>query len=546
MERVLKAPDYSRFWTDDFGTTVGDLLRRWSVEKPDKEALVFRERRITWKELNDLTDRLATAYIKMGLKKGDRIGILGPNHPEMLICWFSAAKVGVIPVPLNTRYRKAELEYLLRDSECSAVVTIDTFENFNFIEAILGLKKDLPFLKEVILHRTVLDNTYGVREIQEVIESTEPDQDLINANKPSSSDYLVIIYTSGTTGTPKGVVHTHDSMFVDSKTYLKEVYWITDEDVHIQAMPWTHMIGHENFNNVCLLLGQKNVLMESYKADEFINLIEKERVTWFCGVPTMLTLPMIRVPDLKERNLDSFKFVIVCGFYCPPDQMKAIKETYKVDIIQLVGSSEAGCMLVNRRTDPEEKIFYTVGRPLSNKEVKLCDESGNEVKRGEVGEIWYRGPAIFKFYWNKPDLTKKEKDEQGFWHSGDLGRIVDEEGNIEFMGRSKDVIIRGGFNIYPAEIEAFVMGLPKVESAVLVGFPDKVLGEKTCCYVIPKRGATLSEEELREAFRSNMADYKMPDIIKIVDSVPLLPSGKPDRIQIRKKLLEELGLEEAK
>jgi len=220
-----------------------------------------------------------------------------------------------------------------------------------------------------------------------------------------------------------------------------------------------------------------------------------------------------------------------------------IKETYKVELIQVVGSTEAGCLLANRRDDPEEKIFATVGRPLSNKEIRICNSDQVEVPKGEVGEIWYRGPAIFKYYWNNPDLTRKEKDDDGFWHSGDLGKVVDEEGNICFMGRVKDVIIRGGFNVYPAEVEAFIMNLLSVDNAVLVGYPDPVLGEKTCCYIRHKQGMVITEEEIRRACKENLADYKVPDLIKIVDSLPLLPSGKVDRIKLKKSLLNELKIE---
>lgn len=534
--------DYSKFWTRREGDTVGAILDKWAEKKPDSEALVFEDKRFTWKDVGEMTDRVATAYLDMGMKKGDRIGILGPNHPEMLICWWAATKVGIVPVPLNTRYRETELEYLITDSGCSTVITVDIFEDFPFLETILKLKEKIPGLTNVVVYRTKERDTDGdINSFTDLI-NTNPDHVRIDKNRPSSSDILVILYTSGTTGVPKGVVHTHDSMFCDSKAYIQEVYWVTDEDVHLQAMPWTHMIGHEDFNNTCLLLGQKNVLMEAYNPIKFIDLIEKEKVTWFCGVPTMLTLPIIRVSDLRQRDLSSFKFVIVCGFYCPPEQMKLIKETYGVDIVQLVGSTEAGCMLSNRRNDPEDKIFTTVGRPLSNKEIRICDNEGKPVAKGEVGEIWYKGPAVFKFYWNKPEMTAKEKDKDGFWHSGDLGKEVDEEGNISFMGRVKDVIIRGGFNIYPSEIEAFMMNLPGVQNAVLVGYPDKVLGEKTCCYVVPKKDVTLTEEDIRKACKERLADYKMPDLIKIVDSIPLLPSGKADKVTIRNNLLKELGL----
>ncbi len=538
----MRKKDYSKYWTKVTGDTVGDILNKWAERKPKGEALIFKERKITWEQMGNLTDSLATAFINLGMKKGDRIGILGPNHPEMLICWFASAKVGIIPVPLSTRYRKMELEYVISNAGCSVVVTIDEYENFNFLETIIELKRKTPSLKTIIVHKTKEKKESDLLYLHELL-NIPPDYGKIEKNRPLATDPLVILYTSGTTGIPKGVVHTHDSMFCDAKAYISEVHWLTDEDVLLQSMPWFHMVGHQNFNNTCLLLGQKNILMEYYTPEKFIDLIEKNKVTWLDGVPTMFLLPIYRIPDLKARDLSSLKFAIVCGYYCPPEQMKLIKETYNVDLIQIVGSTEGGCLLANRRDDPVEKIFSTVGRSTSSKEIRICNpDKGEEVQRGEVGELWYRGPSIFKYYWNNPDLTKKEKDEEGYWHSGDLGKVVDDEGNICFMGRIKDVIIRGGFNIYPSEVEAFAMNLYSVDNAVLIGYPDPILGEKTCLFICPKQGVVVKEEEIRRACRENLADYKNPDLIKIVNSLPLLPSGKVDRITVRKQLFKELGL----
>jgi acyl-CoA synthetase (AMP-forming)/AMP-acid ligase II len=533
--------NYAKYWKSFKGDTVGGILDKWAERKPNGEALIFKERKITWEQMGNLTDSLATAYLDLGMRKGDRIGILGPNHPEMLICWFAATKVGIIPVPLSTRYRKMELEYMIPDSGCSAVVTIDDFENFNFLETFMELKRKNPPLKTIIVHKTKGKMSGDLLYLSDLLK-IRPDHERIDKNRPLATDPMVILYTSGTTGIPKGVVHTHDSMFCDAKAYISEVHWLTDEDVLLQSMPWSHMVGHQNFNNTCLLLGQKNVLMEYYAPEKFIDLIEKEKPTWLDGSPTMFLLPIYRIPNLEERDLSSLKFAIVCGFYCPPEQIKLIKKMYKVELIQVVGSTEAGCLLANRRDDPEEKIFATVGRPISNKEIKICNPNQGEVRRGEIGELWYRGPSVFKYYWNKPDLTRKEKDDDGFWHSGDLGKVLDEEGNICFMGRVKDVIIRGGFNIYPAEVEAFMMSFESVDNAVLIGYPDNMLGEKTCCLIQLKRGAAITEEKIRRACREILADFKVPDQIKIKDSLPLLPSGKVDRITVRKQLLNEMGL----
>ena len=539
--------DYSEYWTNSEGDTVGRLIKRWSEKKPDKIALVLNEKKYTWKELEEKTAILATEYLKLGMVKGDRIGIIGPNHLETIIAWFAAARVGIVPVPINTRYRKIELEYLISDSGCKTVFSIDRFGDFEFAKSVNELKEKCLDLKHVIVYgETKPENGAIYVSYEEILKNKEINQKLIGENEPDSSDILMILYTSGTTGVPKGVVHTHDSMFCDSKAYIGEVWHLTGDDVVLLAMPWTHMIGHEIFLNSALLLGQKIVVMESYNPVKFVDLIEKEKVTWFLGVPTMFMLPIIRVPDIKERDFSSFTFGITAGFYAPPEQMKLFKSTYEIDLIQLLGSTEAGAMLMTRRDDPDEVAFNTIGRTVSNKEVKICNEEGKEVPMGEVGELWFKGPSIFKYYWNKPDLTKKEKDKSGFWHSGDMGKMVDEQGNIQLVSRKKEIIIRGGFNIYPGEIEAFVLNMSEIQMAVLVGYPDSVLGAKTCLSVMLKPEAALTEEDLRARFKENLANYKMPDIIKIQKSpLPMLPTGKPDKVTIRKNLLEELGIEDS-
>jgi len=537
--------DYSKYWTAREGETAGELLSKWVKEKPDETFIVFGERRITWKELDKLTACLASGLLDLGMKKGDRIGILGPNHPEVLISWFAAARVGIVVVPINTRYRKMELEYLINDSGCMAVVTIDEFDRFNFSDAVKEIGDKNSTLKHIIVYGNEKENDKPFLSFDNFVNEVGINQPSIEANKPKSSEELMILYTSGTTGVPKGVVHTHDSMLCNSKAYLEEVWHITTDDIVLLAMPWTHMIGHQMFFNSAFLLGQTLVLMEAYNPILLVDIMEKEKVTWFVGVPTMFMLPIMKIPDFDKHDLSSLKFGVTCGFYAPPEQMKLFKTSYDIDLIQLLGSTEAGGMLMNRRDDPEDVAFICLGRPVSNMKLKICDKDGQDVPVGDVGELWFKGPSIFKCYWNKPDVTKKEKDADGYWHSGDMGRQIDERGNVQMVSRKKDVVIRGGFNIYPGEIEAFVLNMSEVQMAVLIGYPDKVLGGKTFLNVMLKEGKVLTEAQVRSKFSEYMANYKMPDIIKIQSSpLPLLPTGKADKVAVRKTLLKEMGLDD--
>lgn len=537
--------DYTKYWTKTEGDTAGDILEKWVKEKPDENVIVYGERRITWKQLDSLTKNLASNLLALGMRKGDRLGIWGPNHPEVLIAWFAAVRVGIIAVPINSRYRKMELEYFVKDSGCKALVTVDEFDNFNFFKTAKEIKEKIHTLEHIIVYGKDTFVKEPFFSFDSLVKTATTDLSELEKNKPQSSDVLLILYTSGTTGVPKGVVHSHDSLLCNSKAFIKEVWFLTQNDVLLLAAPWAHMTGIEIFFNVAFLLGQKIVLMETYDPFLFIDLIEKEKVTWFTGVPTMYMLPIIKMPELSRRDLSSFKFGITVGYYAPPEQMKLFKKTYDICLLQLMGSSEAGGVLMTRRDDPDEIAYNTLGKTLSNVELIICDEKGDELPKGDVGELWFKGPSIFKFYWNKPDLTKKEKDSQGYWHSGDMGRFVDEQGNIQLVSRKKEIIMRGGFNIYPGEIEAFVMNMSEVNMAVLVSYPDNVLGEKTCLIIVVKDKIELREEKIRLRFSENLANYKIPDIIKIQSSpLPLLPSGKADKLTVRTNLLKEMGIED--
>lgn len=533
--------DYSDYWELGRGDTIGRLVKKWARERPNHPALVFRGRSISWHELDEATDRLATYYLRRGLKKGDRIAILGPNHPEVVYAWIAAAKVGVIPVSLSTRSRKKELEYVLNDAGCRAMVTVASDEGFNFVEAVNEVRP--AYLEHTLVYsHGPLEAPGGWVRLYDAIEETEADPALMRQSFPQSFEPLFILYTSGTTGVPKGVVHSHDSFLINGKTFQSESWHLTRDSRSVLAVPFSHMIGHEILFNTGVLLGSTTVLMERYNPVEFIDTIEKERVNFWCGVPTMLLLPLLRVPDLEKRDLRSFTLGVTCGFYMPPDQMQRASDAYGITLLQLVGSTEASGMLMTFPGDPPEVGYHTVGRGLSNEEIKLVDPEGKEVPRGEVGEICYRGPNVCLGYWGKPELTSREIDAEGFWHSGDMGRVVDEQGNIVLVGRKKDIIKRGGFNIYPGEIERFLSDLPQIAESVVFGYPDEVLGEKICAVIVRKPGQEVEVEKIREECRKNMADYKCPDTIKVVDDVPRLPSGKPDKAAIAAQFLQEKGL----
>jgi len=532
--------DYSSYWTSHFGDTVGAFIEKWAGEMPDREALVSEDRRITWGKLHDITDRIAGGFLRLGLKKGDRLALLGANDVQAILSWLAAAKIGVIPVAINPRYRRQEIEYILKDAGASAVVTRCYYEGFSLIDLMVKMKELIPNLHHIIVYPGE-NAPSGVIPIEALME--EMDKTSIGSSRPKPTDILFILYTSGTTGIPKGVIHTHDTMLSCGKVLMEEAWHLTKDDIVLLAIPFAHMIGHEMLINVTIIVGAKIVLMESYDPIKFIDILERERITLFGGVPTMFLLPILKVPDLKERDLSSFRWAITSGFYAPPEQMKMIKESYGLEwLYQLLGSTEAGLMATTRKGDREEIAFNSLGRPISTMTVKVIDEEGKELPVGEIGEICYKSPHLCIGYWNKPDKTAEDFDRDGFWHSGDMGCKIDDEGNMRLAGRKKEIIKRGGFNIHPGEIENFLLNYPKILAAAVVGYPDEILGEKTCIFIEPRAGAMIDEEEVIKLCRENLADYKAPDIVKIEPSLPRLPNGKVDKILLRDGLLKELGI----
>lgn len=529
--------DYSSCWTSYFGDTVGGFIEKWAREMPDREVVVSKDKRLTWKELHHMTDNICGGFLKLGLKKGDRLALLGANDVEAILAWLAATKIGVIPVAINPRYRRQEVEYILKDSGASAVVTRGHYEGFPLIDLILEMKALIPHLHHVVAYPGE-DAPSGAIPMEALIGKIEVDKALIYSNRPKPTDILFFLYTSGTTGIPKGVIHTHDTMLSCGKILMEEAWHLTKDDVVLLAIPLAHMIGHEMLINMSMIIGAKIVLMESYNPTEFVNVLERERATLFCGVPTMFLLSILKVPDLKKRDLSSLRWAITCGFYAPPEQMKMIKESYGLEwLYQLLGSTEAGLMATTRKGDREDVAFNSLGRPISTIAVKVIDENGKELPTGEIGELCYKSPHLCIGYWNKPDKTAEDFDKDGFWHSGDMGCQIDDKGNIRLAGRKKEIIKRGGFNVHPGEIENFLVNCPKILAAAVVGYPDEILGEKICVFIEPRLGIMIDEREVIELFKGNLADYKAPDMVRIEAFLPRLPSGKVDKVLLRDSLI---------
>lgn len=537
--------DYSYCWSSYYGETVGEFIEKWAKEMPQKVFLVSKEKRLSWKELHEITNYIAAALLELGHKKGDRLAVLGANDVEAISAWLAATKVGIIPVAISPRYRKQELEYILKDSGASAIVARKCYEGFSLTDLIQELKPGLPFLHHIITYPGE-DAPSGMISLEGIIRGIRVDESRLQVNRPNPNDFLFFLYTSGTTGIPKGVIHTHDTMLSCGKVLMEEVWHLSKDDAILLAIPFSHMIGHEMLINTALIIGAKLVLMEAYDPIEFVNTLEREKVTYFGGVPTMFLLPILRVPALKKRDLSSFRMAISCGFYAPPEQMRLIKESYGLHwLFQLLGSTEAGVMTTTRKGDGEEVAYNSLGRPISTITLKILDEQGREVSLGEIGEVCYKSPHLCIGYWNKPDKTAEDFDEDGFWHSGDMGWRIDEEGNIRLAGRKKEIIKRGGFNIHPAEIENFLMDTPKILAAAIVSYPEEVLGERICAFIEPKSGIKIEEREVIELCKGALADYKAPDRVKIESSLPRLSSGKVDKALLREKLFKELGIKES-
>ena len=551
--------------TDLIEITFGNLLNLLEEKYPDRLCVTYcdRDYRRTFAEFNREVEAAAKGFLALGVGKGDHIAIWATNVPEWLITFFAAAKIGAVLVTVNTNYKIFEAEYLLRQSDSKALVLIDGFKDADYLDTINrlipgleGRDRDrleeidsplLPRLKRVIYagkKQKTPGGMIGFGELYSLGETVAPGVFGEIAKSLNAHDVVNMQYTSGTTGFPKGVMLTHFNI-VNNGKHIGDCMKLTPEDKYCICVPFFHCFGMVLSITASVTHASAMVPVDYYTPVAVMEAIQSERCTALNGVPTMF-IHILDHPDFKKYDFTSLRTGIMAGSVCPEKVMQDVVDRMnqkEMTIVFGLTESSPGCTQTTT-DDPLALRVSTVGRTLPFVEAKIIDpESGRVLGPGEPGEFCARGYNIMKGYYKMEEATKQAIDAEGWLHSGDIA-VVDENGYYKITGRLKDMIIRGGENIYPKEIEEFIYTIPKVKDVQVVGVPSKQYGEEIMAYVILKEGESLGAEELQQAVRGSLARHKVPKYVKFTDSFPMTASGKIQKYKLREDAIEELKLGE--
>jgi fatty-acyl-CoA synthase len=541
--------------------TIGKLLDDVAVRYPDNEALVYHERglRYSYREFNEVCRRVAKGLLKLGIRKGDNISIWAYNVPEWVLLQFATAKIGAILVTVNTSYKSAELEYILNQSDSKALIMVKSFKDTDYVATLNEVVPELvsstvgqldspklPFLKTVIFIGD--DAPAGMLNFDRIMEmgSQVSDAELAAVEATlDCHDTINMQYTSGTTGFPKGVMLTHFNL-TNNGFNIGECMKLTEKDRLCIPVPFFHCFGCVLAVMACVTHGSTMAPVEIFDPLKVLQTIEKEKCTAVHGVPTMF-IAELEHPEFATFDLSSLRTGIMAGSNCPIEVMKkVINQMNASEITIAYGQTESSPVITQTRTDDAIELrVATVGKALPEVEVKIVDiESGETLPPGKQGELCTRGYLVMKGYYKMPDETAKAIDADKWLHTGDLA-IMDENGYCKITGRIKNMIIRGGENIYPREIEEFLYTHPKISDVQVYGVPDRKYGEQVMAAVILKKGMEMTEDEVRDFCRGKIANYKIPKYVKFVDSYPMTASGKIQKFKMRDMAIKELQLEEA-
>lgn len=541
--------------------TIGDLLSDAAQKYPDEVAVKYTDRdyKRTWKEFNDEIEQIAKSFLAMGIKKGDHIAIWSTNTPEWLLTFYASAKIGAILITVNTNYKVFELEYLLRQSDTNVLVMTEGFKDVSYIDIMNELcptLKDsdphaldfahLPCLRKVIFSGS--ETPAGMIPFQELYHPSTPEIDAeferIHATL-DPHDVVNMQYTSGTTGFPKGVMLTHYNIVNNGKS-IGDCMKFTHKDKLCIVVPFFHCFGMVLSLMACLTHATSIVPVEYFRPTWVMDALEKEECTAVHGVPTMF-IAMLEHPTFKNYTFPKLRTGIMAGSPCPTKVMQQVVDQMGVREITIVfGQTELSPGCTQTTTDDSLELrVSTVGRPLPHIECKVVNpETGEECPPGVAGEFCARGYNVMKGYYKLEEATAQVIDKDGWVHSGDLA-VCDENGYYKVTGRIKDMIIRGGENIYPKEIEEFLYTQEKIKDVQVIGVPSENYGEEVMACVILKKGVTMTEQEVKDVVKANMARHKVPSYVAFVDSFPMNAAGKIMKYKMREWAVDYLNLQDA-
>ena len=536
-------PSYSHGTSDVplLGETIGENLARAVARGPDRPALVscHQELRWTYGELGERVDRLASGLLAAGIEKGDRVGIWSPNCAEWVLVQYATAAIGAILVNINPAYRTHELSYALTQSGVRLLASAPEFKTSDYRAMVAAVQDDCPGLE-----RTVF---LGSPEWAELAGTAAATEALARrAAELAFDDPINIQYTSGTTGFPKGATLSHHNI-LNNGFFVGELCGYTEADRVCIPVPFYHCFGMVMGNLGCTSHGACMVIpAPSFEPEATLQAVAQERCTSLYGVPTMF-IAALEHPQFAEYDLTSLRTGIMAGSPCPTEVMKrVVSEMHMSEVSICYGMTETSPVSTQTRRDDElERRVATVGRAGPHVEIKVVNpETGLTVPHGEPGEFCTRGYSVMLGYWEDPERTAEAIDAGRWMHTGDLA-TMDDAGYCKIVGRIKDMVIRGGENIYPREIEEFLHGHPDISDVQVVGVPDDRYGEELCAWVQLREGASLSDEEVREHCRGQLAHFKIPRYVMFVAEFPMTVTGKVQKYKMREAAIAELGLQQA-
>jgi fatty-acyl-CoA synthase len=541
-------------------STIGELLKDTAQRFPDRQAVVFREQgvRWTWKEFDERVDRLAAGLLSLGIAKGDRVGIWSPNRSEWLLAQFATARIGAVLVNINPAYRVSEFEYALRKVRCKALVTAEQFKTSQYISMLLDIAPELtsqragdlrcarlpelrtvisvgdPAIRGVMPFSAVMENGEAIRRDE------EPTTIVLSAHDP-----INIQFTSGTTGSPKGATLTHRNI-VNNGRFVAMAMKLSEADSLCIPVPLYHCFGMVLAVLACVSVGAQMVFPgEGFDAGATLASIAEERCTALHGVPTMF-IAELEHPQFAAFDLSSLRTGIMAGSPCPIETMKqVVAKMHMQEVTIAYGMTETSPVsFQSATTDPLDKRTTTVGRIQPHLEVKIVDSLGDTVPVGATGELCTKGYSVMLGYWEDEEKTR-ESIVDGWMHTGDLATI-DADGYCNIVGRLKDMVIRGGENIYPREIEEYLFRHPKIQNAQVFGVPDEKTGEELCAWIVLRQGEYASEQDIRDFCRGQIAHYKVPKYVRFVDEMPMTVTGKVQKFLMREEMIRILDLGDKK
>ncbi|MBV9326102.1 MAG: AMP-binding protein [Chloroflexi bacterium] len=524
------------------GETIGENLRRVVERVPNAEALVVPHQsyRATYSELWQQTTQAARGLLARGVKKGHRVGIWSPNRAEWVVLQYATARIGAILVNINPAYKTAELSYALQQSGTSLVVLAKAFRTSDYVGMLQEVRAQCPDLQQSLViddeWQALLDDARRVPEDDvRTLETSLQFDDAIN-----------IQYTSGTTGFPKGATLSHHNI-LNNGFFIGEALGYSERDRVCIPVPFYHCFGMVLGNLACTSHGACMVVPgESYEPLAALETVQAERCTSLYGVPTMF-IGELDHPRFSEFDFSSLRTGIMAGSPCPVEVMRKVQsQMHMPEVTIAYGMTETAPVSTQSSTDdPLDKRVSTVGRIHPHVEIKIVDpNTGEVVSRGQAGELCTRGYSVMLGYWNNPEATREAIDDARWMHTGDLATL-DDEGYVNIVGRIKDMIIRGGENIYPREIEEFLYTHPDISDVQVIGVPSERYGEEVMAWVKLREGASVSDEALATFCRGKIATYKIPRYWKFVDGFPMTVTGKIQKFKMRETAVEELGLEKA-